>query len=185
MTIASWSRALATRVLDLLRGSTPDSWMGLRRDYSELRQVLERDDQERQQEQERQATDEQKEQKDRQRRELAERLRERRNVWAGMRRERRESLLFQVLGDERLILRELTSRMNAELGTPDHESNSTVYQGDVRTLVMRMFHAGQLERVAESFKNKTRYRYFRKRGLNGPIVDLERAYHDDERGGES
>jgi hypothetical protein len=104
-----------------------------------------------------------------------------------MQRERRESLLFQVLGDERLILRELTSRLNAELGTPDHEPYSAlvaepVYQGNVRSLVMRMFHAGQLERVAESFKNKTRYRYFRKRGLDGPIVDLERAYHE---GGES
>jgi hypothetical protein len=102
-------------------------------------------------------------------------IRERRDVWAGTPRERRESLLFQVLGDERLILRELTSRMNAELGTPDHGPHSAVYQGHVRSLVMRMFHAGQLERAGETFKNKPRWRYFRKRGLDGPIVDLERA----------
>jgi hypothetical protein len=164
---------------ELLVVSTPDSLMGLRREYTELRRLLERDDQKRQEEQGRQAADEQKDH----RRELAE-IRERRNVWAQIPRERRESLLFQVLGDERLILRELTSRLNAELGTPDRKSSS-VDDGNVRSLVMRMFHAGQLERAEETFKNKPRYRYFRKRGLDGPIVDLERAYHHDDEGGES
>ena len=97
--------------------------------------------------------------------------RERRNVWTQMPRDRRESLLLHALDDERLILRELTSRMNTELGTPDHERYSTVYEGDVRNLVMRMFRAGLLERVEETFRNKPRHRYFRKRG-----------HHDDEAG---
>lgn len=42
-----------------------------------------------------------------------------------------------------------------------------------------MLRAGQLEREAETF-NKThmRYRYSRKRTLDGPIVELEQAYQE-------
>jgi hypothetical protein len=43
--------------------------------------------------------------------------------------------------------------------------------------VMRMYHHRELDRLGEPFKGKVRYRYFR-RGLEGPIVDLERAFHE-------
>jgi hypothetical protein len=104
-------------------------------------------------------------------------------VWRQTPRERREVLLFQVLGDEALILRELTERMNGELGFPQPPGTRApraVYDGSVRSLVQRMLRDGQLERKSETF-NKThmRYRYFRRRGLEGPIADLERAYRDD------
>jgi hypothetical protein len=91
----------------------------------------------------------------------------------------RESLLLQVLGDERLILRELTERLNAELGFPSRANpNHAVHQGQVRSLVRHMFRTGQLERAEESFQNKPRNRYFRScpPSLEGPIVELEQAY---------
>ena len=46
----------------------------------------------------------------------------------------------------------------------------------------RLFDAGQLDRVEESFRNKPRFRYFRKVDLSGPIVALERAYQGDSDG---
>jgi hypothetical protein len=89
-----------------------------------------------------------------------EELDEAQDAWKRIPRERRESLLLHVLGDERLILRELTSRLNAELGSPDRTdavgrtvpgwSPIAVYEGNVRNLVRRMNRAGQLDRaVAE------------------------------------
>jgi hypothetical protein len=81
----------------------------------------------------------------------------------------RESLLLGVLGAERLIIRELASRMNAELGYPSEGRGRAVYEGNIRPLVMWMHRAGQLEREAETFnKTHTRYRYFRKHGLDSP-----------------
>ncbi len=155
----------------LLTESTPDSWMGLRSNYTVLRQTLERDAQEPQQEQKRYEQDE----GERIRREQAE-IRKRRDLgWKRLPRERRESALFQVLGDEGLTLRWLASRMEAGLGV-------RIYESDLRYPVKRMFSEGQLERVEETFRNKPRYRYFRKRGLDGPIVDLERAYHHEDGG---
>jgi len=38
---------------------------------------------------------------------------------------------------------------------------------------------GQLDRAVEPYRGRMRYRYFVRRELAGPIVDLERAFHDD------
>jgi hypothetical protein len=160
-------------VYKLLRESTPDSLISLRFQYKELRRILESDDRERQKEQGRQATDEQDESTFARLRREREEAAERRDVWKRMPREQRESALFQVLGDERLTIRELASRLGTEV-------DEYIYEGNLRPLVMAMFHGGQLERVEETFRNKPRHRYFRKRGLDGPIVDLDRAYHDEE-----
>ena len=105
-------------------------------------------------------------------------------AWKRMPRERRETLVLHVLGDDRLVIREITGRMNAELGYPQSEGESRVralYGSEVTNLVKRLWREGQLEREAETFKvNHTRYRYSRRRGLDGPIADLERAFRDDE-----
>ncbi|MGI8630796.1 MAG: hypothetical protein ACR2LV_11625 [Solirubrobacteraceae bacterium] len=152
----------------LLDHSDHGSWFELRIGYRALCRALERDDQVR--ERDNQVQHERKAHY------------ERNDVWKRTPAERRESLLLHVLGDERLIIRQLTSRLNAELGSGD----AVVYESHVRGLVMRMLAAGQLERVEESFRNKPRYRYFRKRTLEGPIAGLERAFvnDDDEKGGE-
>jgi hypothetical protein len=144
-------------VRDLLDGSTHDSWLGLRVGYGQIRKELLRDEKER---------------------EHAE-WRECRNAWKRIPAERRESLVLQVLGAERLIIRELASRMNNEMGWAESRPGN-IHESDVRPVVRRMLHADQLERVAEPFKGSVRYRYFRKQGLDGPIAGLERAYHDTE-----
>lgn len=157
-------------VLDLLRASEPDSWVSLRAGYGELRGALARDDKQRELEERKREKDERWERK-------LEVEDEAKGSWRQLSAAARESLLLQVLGDERLILRQLTDRLNAELGHPTKPV--AVYQGHVRSLVMRMFGAGQLEREPETFnKTHTRYRYFRRRMVDGPIVDLERAYHE-------
>ena len=111
--------------------------------------------------------------------------REVKQVWKTTPRERRESLLFQVLGDGRLVIREMTDRMNRELGIPEGEryGGRAVYEGEVRSLATRLLRDGQLDREAETF-NKThmRYRYFRRRELEGPIAELEQAYQDEPDG---
>jgi hypothetical protein len=90
-------------------------------------------------------------------------------AWRRMPAAGRESLLLGVLGAEMLIIRELVSRMNAELGYPSGGRARAVCEGNVRSLVTRMHRAGQLEREAETFnKTHTRYRYFRKHALDAP-----------------
>jgi hypothetical protein len=90
---------------------------------------------------------------------------------------RRESLLLHVLGEDRLTIRELTSRLNSELGYPSPENrNHAVFEHNVRSILRRLLRTGQLERASESFENKIRHRYFRRRPLEGAIVGLEQAY---------
>ena len=104
---------------------------------------------------------------------------EARNAWRRTRTEQREALLLRVLGDDRLVIREMAARMNAELGYTE-EGARAVGEYEARPLVTRMFRAGQLDRVEERFKNKPRYRYFRKQTLDGPIAELERTYRSGE-----
>jgi len=110
-------------------------------------------------------------------------MEESQKVWGRLPRERRETLLLHVLGDEQLIIREVTDRMNRELGCPQRKNEwkpTAVYPGNVTALIKRLWRGGQLERLPETFnKTHTRYRYFRSRVLDGPIADLERAYEDD------
>jgi hypothetical protein len=92
----------------------------------------------------------------------------------------RESLLFDVLGLDRMTIGELTERIEWRLTPVGEEPQVTVYESDVRNLVKRMVARGQLDRAGEPFRGRLRYRYFRKRALEGPIADLERAYHDGD-----
>jgi hypothetical protein len=107
---------------------------------------------------------------------------EARDVWGQLSSERREALLLNALADNRLTIRELASGMATELGYAPDDRAGALGEYYTRPLVRRLFRDGQLERVAEEFKGKTRYRYLRKRALEGPIVELERAYHDESTG---
>lgn len=112
-------------------------------------------------------------------------IREASEAWRRVRRDERERLVSKVLGEGRLLIRELTERINAALGYPEstdedgYRSARAVYESEIRNLVVRLVRDGQLEREPEPFEGKIRYRYSRKRGLDGPIADLERAYRDD------
>jgi hypothetical protein len=63
--------------------------------------------------------------------------------------------------------------MQAEL------SHCDLYDSSVRGLVTGLFKARELDRRADPRKTgAVRWLYFR-RGLERPIADLERAYHED------
>ena len=157
-------------VRKLLDESEHDSWGSLRVGYGQLRDALARDDK---------AREGDDEKRERQAKIYARSEGER--VWKATPAERRESLLLQVLGDEYLIIRELTSRLRTELGYLQEADGATVYDSDVRRQAEKMLHAGELDRLAERFGGgaKFRWRYFRKQALDGPIVDLERRFRDD------
>jgi hypothetical protein len=101
--------------------------------------------------------------------------RERRDAWFKMPWDVRERLLLEALGDKRLTVREIEQGMKA---LP--EFGGEIYTNDVRALAERMISSGRLDRVNDPFRNKPRWRYFLLTpSLDGPIADLERAYHDD------
>jgi hypothetical protein len=56
-----------------------------------------------------------------------------------------------------------------------------VYLNDVGTSVKRLHREQELDRKPETFrKAHMRYRYFKRLTLDGPIADLDRAFHGDE-----
>ena len=95
-------------VRDLLDASTPNSWLGLRASCGAIVRVLERDDRDR-------AQEELKEQAEEDRRKRDE-WRERESAWKRVSAAQRESLLFDALGEERLVIREIAARINTALG---------------------------------------------------------------------
>jgi hypothetical protein len=165
----------------LLDQSRHDAWVNLRAGYGEMCRALASDDKARKLEELASELAERRNERETlgaEERDRRDRWQERRDVWRLMPRARRESLLFTALGDERLTIREIALRMNAQLGYAPEDR--VVPEYETRPLVRRLFRNGHVEREPETFnKTRTRYRYFRKRGLAGPIVDLERAYHDD------
>ena len=88
----------------------------------------------------------------------------------------REHAVLSAIGDDRLTIAEVTTRAQAAL------TGMTVYESSVRSIVMRLYRAGELQRESEPAKrrNHVRYRYFRKAGLEGPIADLDQTFHADE-----
>jgi hypothetical protein len=154
-------------VYDLLVASTPESWLSLRTGYGELkREVLRHEG----------TSDRGRAEHIERQRRLRESIHER---WNRLTTEARENLLLHVLADDRLLIREMVERLNDEL-VPEDVTWRAVYESSVRGLAARLVRNGQLERAAESWRGKVRYRYFRRRGLSGPIADLDRAFHDDE-----
>jgi hypothetical protein len=97
----------------------------------------------------------------------------RERAWDAIPTAERDRLVLEHLGDDRLTIRELHRRMEAAL--PD----CCLYEPYVRSLVMRLFRERELDRVGERYRkgDSIRYRYF-KRPLEGPIADLERAFHE-------
>jgi hypothetical protein len=108
--------------------------------------------------------------------------REARQAWRDVPTARRESLLFHVLGEEQLLPREIFQRLADLLGSEPRRP--AVYKEDIVRLVRRLYAQGHLDRVFETFgpaNARSRYRYFRRVELTGPIAELEQAYYDDRR----
>src|SRR5262249_32214800 len=88
--------------------------------------------------------------------------RERERAWRRIPQEQRDELLLRALGGEGLTVREVTARLNAEVGSPAAEDGwATVPPSTVIQMAKRMLRVGHLERVGEQFQGKVRYRYFR------------------------
>lgn len=92
-------------------------------------------------------------------------------AWARFTLAQRTHLTLELLGDDRLTVRELTERFCTRL------PECRLYDSNVRALVGRLFTAGELDRVGERYRkgDSIRYRYFR-RPLSGPIADLDREF---------
>ena len=171
-------------IVALLGESTEDSWIDVRAGLRELRQAVRAEQYARKLKKIKNDLANSREERTHQGSKssrFADDRKEAEALWQQMPRERREALLFQALGDERSVIRELTDRMNRELGYPRVEGAYRVralYGNEVGSLVKRLWRSGQLDRDAEIFNvNHMRYRYFRKRRLDGAIADLERAYN--------
>lgn len=104
--------------------------------------------------------------------------RERRAAWKRMPRPDRDRLARELLGEDRLTIGELAERFDAAL--PD----CMVFDSDLRSVVRRLFAAGELAREGERWRkgNSIRYRYYFPHSgnsdLSGPIADLERTFHE-------
>jgi hypothetical protein len=126
----------------------------------------------------------QRQQRERERSERDERERDYRarvRDWHRRTREDRDALVVRALGRDRLTIRELMDRVNVALGSPTREEGwSTVDYGNTANIVKRLLREGRLQREREMFnKTHTRYRYFQRQALHGPIADLDRAYSDE------
>ncbi len=100
-------------------------------------------------------------------------LAEQRDQWKRLSIPERHRLTLELLGEDQLTAREVRDRLRGELG------DWVVHDGDVRNELRRLIDAGELQRKLEpNTRGSTRYRYFRNTHLSGPIVDLERTFHE-------
>jgi len=88
----------------------------------------------------------------------------------------RDRLTLEALREDRLTVAELTTRLAGQF------DDRAVYDGHVRSIVERLRHAGDVERVrlapgTEGEYHAARWLYSRRSALTGPIAELERAYH--------
>lgn len=70
--------------------------------------------------------------------------------------------MLRALADEQLTVPEAAKRVNAELGYPGRLGAPPVHAPYIAYQLKKMLAAESVARVPEMFKNKLRYRYFRK-----------------------
>lgn len=97
-----------------------------------------------------------------------------REGWTQLSLPERERLVIETIGEGKVPIRELLSKWNER---PDM---SSIHYSDVYPTVRALYKAGELDRSIERVKNtqRTCQHYFRKAKLAGPIVDLERTFHE-------
>jgi len=101
------------------------------------------------------------------------RRREHREQWTKLSKPERNRLTLELLGEDQLTVREVMDRLRGELG------ESAVGDGDTRGVLKRLLDAEEVHRKLDPNSGGTvRYRYFRNTHLSGPIVDLDRTFHE-------
>ncbi|MGN6870288.1 MAG: hypothetical protein ACTHMY_18010 [Solirubrobacteraceae bacterium] len=101
--------------------------------------------------------------------------RERKRWWRQRPRAYKEGLIIEAIGDDQLRPDAVVARMEDLLGWT---GNSGLWSS-VDSLLRRLLASGQLDRVKTPVGGREVWHYFRRRGLDGPIADLERAWNDD------
>jgi hypothetical protein len=84
----------------------------------------------------------------------------------------RERQVIEMFGDDRLTVTELWRELMSA-----HDEWS-VERSPVASIVNRLHVARELDRVGEPYCGRTRYRYFRRTKLEGPIADLQRQFDE-------
>ncbi|HEX2161683.1 MAG TPA: hypothetical protein VHF88_07665 [Thermoleophilaceae bacterium] len=103
--------------------------------------------------------------------------RARRKAWDRWPMERKRAVVLELLGDKRLTGKELAQRFRQAVA-----ADFDVYEDQVLYIVKKMLGA-DLDRELEQWGSRGRYRYFRKRGLEGPIAELQRQFDATTREG--
>jgi hypothetical protein len=101
-------------------------------------------------------------------------LRERQSEWRRLDLATRHRLILGVLGDRQLTIREICEGLNAL------RDDWTVYLSHVQATVTRLHARGDLARVPSRANGRRAHRYFHASTLTGPIVDLDRAFHETD-----
>jgi hypothetical protein len=94
--------------------------------------------------------------------------------WRLMKLDDRHRTILSVLGERKLTTREIVAALNDTAEWEFYNNDSVVV-----CTVRRLWQRGDLDRAAEEWRGKIRYRYFHRTELDGPIADLARAFEDE------
>lgn len=84
----------------------------------------------------------------------------------------RERQILEALGDARLTVRELTEVVG------ERHPEFDIYRPNVVSIVTRLWKARDLDREAEGYRGRPRYRYFRRNDLDDVMAQLDRQLED-------
>lgn len=96
---------------------------------------------------------------------------ERCDEWRALPKHEQDRMVLEALGDDKLTNREVENRL---LEHDDRPHPSGVSQ-EIAAVTRRLLEAGELERQAGQF-GMSRFRYFRRTKLSGPIKDLDESF---------
>lgn len=171
----------------LLAESTDESWIGLRDGLREIRLAISIEDTRdrlrrgREEFVERRAARKEKLIADLnalKRRPEADEYLEAEKAWHPMPIASKERIVIESLGDDRLPVRELAARVNKTMGG---KGGPALYRAGVELVLRRLVACGEVDRVkARAGRRGVIWHYFRRRELDGPIAELERAFQDDD-----
>ena len=97
-------------------------------------------------------------------------------AWRKVSHPHRAMLILNLLGDDRLLTHEVVTRFG------EKHPQYRVYYTAISALLRRMWKEGNLDRAGEGMTPGSKrivHRYFVRRALEGPIVDLERTFHEE------
>jgi hypothetical protein len=159
-------RAAKDALGDMLRASEPGTGLSLHMAYAALKSMLDK-------EQGTVVETQQESPEKKLAREFAE-AQARTRLWLDLNLDDRHRIILQVIGDEKLTLREITKRLD------DYRDDWKIWQSNVASTVKRLCERGDLACEKDMLGNRPRNRYFHSTDLTGTIADLEREFGDAE-----